>query len=192
MSSFPTNDFKFHQWSLYAQDSFKANRQLTLNYGLRFDHVGQWYGTSQGIQVWNPAAISKMSMGPVDLYSALHNTGLQWHHNTARYRCPAMTRRCSITNLASAWPTTCSELARRCCARVSPYSTTKFPPASERPRRRASGFVRIYNGGYHRDIRRSIAPLPLRRSPRESEPSTAMRVLFHRLAWPRMEQLSMA
>ena len=49
VSSFPTNDLKFHQWSLYAQDSFKANRQLTLNYGLRFDHVGQWYGTPQGI-----------------------------------------------------------------------------------------------------------------------------------------------
>ena len=55
ISSFPTNDLKFHQWSLYAQDSFKANRQLTLNYGLRFDHVGQWYGTPEGFQVWNPA-----------------------------------------------------------------------------------------------------------------------------------------
>ncbi len=55
VSSFPTNDLKFHQWSIYAQDSFKANRQLTLNYGLRFDHVGQWYGTPQGFQVWNPA-----------------------------------------------------------------------------------------------------------------------------------------
>ena len=55
VSAFPTNDLKFHQWSLYAQDSFKANRQLTLNYGLRFDHVGQWYGTPQGFQVWNPA-----------------------------------------------------------------------------------------------------------------------------------------
>ena len=64
VSSFPTNDLKFHQWSIYAQDSYKANRQLTLNYGLRFDHVGQWYGTPQGFQVWNPATVmSTVPMG---------------------------------------------------------------------------------------------------------------------------------
>ena len=72
VSSFPTNDLKFHQWSIYAQDSFKANRQLTLNYGLRFDHVGQWYGTPQGFQVWNPSSYVN---GP----GAPANTGLLWH-----------------------------------------------------------------------------------------------------------------
>jgi hypothetical protein len=72
VSSFPTNDLKFHQWSIYAQDSFKANRQLTLNYGLRFDHVGQWYGTPQGFQVWNPGSYVN---GP----GAPANTGLLWH-----------------------------------------------------------------------------------------------------------------
>ena len=83
VSSFPTNDLKFHQWSLYAQDSFKANRQLTLNYGLRFDHVGQWYGTPQGFQVWNPAVYSQNVYGPTGLVSsAPNNTGLQWHQNT--------------------------------------------------------------------------------------------------------------
>ena len=80
VSSFPTNDLKFHQWSLYAQDSFKANRQLTLNYGLRFDHVGQWYGTPQGFQVWDPALISNMSTDPLELVTAAPiNTGLLWH-----------------------------------------------------------------------------------------------------------------
>jgi hypothetical protein len=83
VSSFPTNDLKFHQWSLYAQDSFKANRQLTLNYGLRFDHVGQWYGTSQGFQVWNPQTYQQNSYGPSGLIQAApNNTGLQWHQNT--------------------------------------------------------------------------------------------------------------
>jgi Carboxypeptidase regulatory-like domain/TonB-dependent Receptor Plug Domain len=84
VSSFPTNDLKFHQWSLYAQDSFKANRQLTLNYGLRFDHVGQWYGTPQGFQVWNPAVYSQNVYGPTGLVAAApNNTGLQWHQNTS-------------------------------------------------------------------------------------------------------------
>jgi len=68
----PTNDLKFHQWSLYAQDSFKANRQLTLNYGLRFDHMGQWYGTPNGAAVWDPASYNNTAAAPA-------NTGLLYH-----------------------------------------------------------------------------------------------------------------
>jgi len=84
VSSFPTNDLKFHQWSIYAQDSFKANRQLTLNYGLRFDHVGQWYGTPQGFQVWNPAVYQQNVYGKTGLITpAPNNTGLQWHQNNS-------------------------------------------------------------------------------------------------------------
>jgi len=80
VSSFPTNDLKFHQWSLYAQDSFKANRQLTLSYGLRFDHVGQWYGTPQGFQTWNPSLYQQNVYGPSGLITAApNNTGLLWH-----------------------------------------------------------------------------------------------------------------
>jgi hypothetical protein len=84
VSSFPTNDLKFHQWSIYAQDSYKANRQLTLNYGLRFDHVGQWYGTPQGFQTWNPGNyvnnVFKGTPGDGSLDTAApDNTGLLWH-----------------------------------------------------------------------------------------------------------------
>jgi Carboxypeptidase regulatory-like domain/TonB-dependent Receptor Plug Domain len=68
----PTDDLKFHQWSLYAQDSFKANRQLTLNYGMRFDHVGQWYGAPNGAAVWDPASYDNTA-------AAGANTGLLWH-----------------------------------------------------------------------------------------------------------------
>lgn len=83
VSAFPTNDLKFHQWSIYAQDSFKANRQLTLNYGLRFDHVGQWYGTPEGFQVWDPASYVNGANGQpcpsVGGVSTCPNTGLLWH-----------------------------------------------------------------------------------------------------------------
>jgi hypothetical protein len=84
-STIPVNDLKFHQWSIYAQDSFKANRQLTLNYGLRFDHVGQWYGTSQGNQVWDPSTYVNGPNGlpcpadPTTGLSSCPNTGLVWH-----------------------------------------------------------------------------------------------------------------
>jgi hypothetical protein len=73
----PTQDIKFHQWSLYAQDSFKANRQLTLNYGLRFDHMGQWYGPANGMAVWDPASYNNSASAPA-------NTGLLFHSIDSR------------------------------------------------------------------------------------------------------------
>ena len=68
----PTFDIQFHQWSIYAQDSFKANHQLTLNYGLRFDHMGQWYGPPNGMAVWDPASYNNTASAPP-------NTGLLFH-----------------------------------------------------------------------------------------------------------------
>jgi hypothetical protein len=70
-SAVPVDDIKFHQWSVYGQDQFKANRQLTLNYGLRLDHVGQWSGVPNGIQVWNPASYTNDP--------TVHNPGLLFH-----------------------------------------------------------------------------------------------------------------
>ncbi|HTU36347.1 MAG TPA: TonB-dependent receptor [Candidatus Acidoferrum sp.] len=70
--TFPwVTDLKYHQWSIYAQDSFQASRQLTLNFGLRLDHMGQWYGPPNGMQVWNQAAFNTDPTAP--------NAGLLWH-----------------------------------------------------------------------------------------------------------------
>jgi len=80
-SQVPVDDVKFHQYSIYGQDQFKANRQLTLNYGLRLDHVGQWYGVKNGIQVWNPGGYNN---APATFDSNNNcvtncNTGLAYH-----------------------------------------------------------------------------------------------------------------
>jgi len=87
-STDPTSQIGFHQWSMYAQDSWKVNKQLTLNYGLRFDHEGQWSGgvangnfwlggpgnNNVGWQVWDPASFVNAAPG-----TAPANTGLKWH-----------------------------------------------------------------------------------------------------------------
>jgi hypothetical protein len=70
-SSVPNTDQQWHQWSIWAQDSWKINRKITLNYGLRLDHMGQWYDQA-GSQVWDPATFSNVPNGPA-------NTGIEWH-----------------------------------------------------------------------------------------------------------------
>jgi hypothetical protein len=65
-------DLLWHQWSLWAQDSWKATRKLTLNLGLRADHMGQWYDKLGGTQVWDAATYDNGS-------SPAPNTGLKWN-----------------------------------------------------------------------------------------------------------------
>lgn len=70
-SKFATD--QFHQISAYAQDSWKIGRKLTLNYGVRFDHIGQYYDpNSPGMWVWNQALYSNAPNAPA-------NTGLENH-----------------------------------------------------------------------------------------------------------------
>jgi hypothetical protein len=68
----PVPDILWHQWSLWAQDSWKASRKLTLNIGLRADHIGQWYDKIGGTQVWDPASYDNSAAPPP-------NTGLLWN-----------------------------------------------------------------------------------------------------------------
>ena len=65
-------DIKWHQWSIWAQDSWKATRKLTVNLGLRADHEGQWYDKLGGTQVWDPASYVNTPNPPA-------NTGLLWN-----------------------------------------------------------------------------------------------------------------
>ncbi len=69
----PVANFYYHQYSFYANDQWKATRRLTLTYGLRFDHMGQWDPVgSNGLAVWDPALYNPTS-------SAGPFTGLTWH-----------------------------------------------------------------------------------------------------------------
>jgi Carboxypeptidase regulatory-like domain len=66
-------NMKFSQYSLYAQDQWRVRRRLTLTYGVRMEHLGQWYPTNgPGIAVWNPAAYNNTAQAGAW-------TGLLWH-----------------------------------------------------------------------------------------------------------------
>jgi hypothetical protein len=83
-SSIPVLTLKYHQWSIYAQDSWQMTKQLTINAGLRFDHVGQWYGPQPGLQVWNgPTNLSQGLVGGSYTVNAFtgtpNNEGIEWH-----------------------------------------------------------------------------------------------------------------
>lgn len=51
MANMQANRFDF-----FAQDAWKAAPRLTLNYGLRVDHIGWWYDRQGRIAIFNPAA----------------------------------------------------------------------------------------------------------------------------------------
>ena len=65
----------YNEHAFYAQDSWKTTRRLTLSFGVRFEHEGQWYPTNenQGIMVWNP----NNSVQPYGGSAAL--AGFEWH-----------------------------------------------------------------------------------------------------------------
>lgn len=72
-SAVPVYNMFYNEYALYAQDQWQINPRLTLNYGVRFDHEGQWYWKdSPGLAVWNPASYDNGSKPAAW-------TGLTWH-----------------------------------------------------------------------------------------------------------------
>ncbi len=74
-SSAPVHDRAFHEWAIYGQDQWRTTRKLTLNFGVRLDHDGQWYPVSgPGLAVFDPTSYNNTASAP-------SWTGAKWHQN---------------------------------------------------------------------------------------------------------------
>ena len=59
--------FRYTTAEGYATDSWKVSRRFTLDYGLRFSHLGPWVDTTgYGFAAWYPAAYNKDQGGSVN------------------------------------------------------------------------------------------------------------------------------
>lgn len=67
-------DMAYRTYSFYGMDDWKFNKRLTINVGLRFDHMGRWYErTGTGMAVWLPRLYED------DVNAKRSNPGVRWH-----------------------------------------------------------------------------------------------------------------
>jgi len=72
-----TPAFRYIAAEFYATDSWKISRRLTLDYGMRFSHLGPWSDTTgYGFAAWYPALYSAGTGGSVN---GATFPGIEWH-----------------------------------------------------------------------------------------------------------------
>jgi hypothetical protein len=64
-------DMALKRFDFYLQDTWKLNSRLTLNYGLRVDHLGWWYDRGGRIAIFNPSAWT--TTAPITAYSGMQS-----------------------------------------------------------------------------------------------------------------------
>jgi hypothetical protein len=73
-NTIPIDNVRYHETAFFAQDQWKMTRRLTLNFGMRFTHEGQWFPSGKngaaGLAVWNQSSYDANAIGL---------TGFQWH-----------------------------------------------------------------------------------------------------------------
>src|SRR5579884_935137 len=72
-----TDNVRYNEISFYDQDKWQIHPRVTLSYGVRFEHEGQWApaNENQGIMVWDP----NNSVQPYSKSSTNPLAGFVWH-----------------------------------------------------------------------------------------------------------------
>jgi hypothetical protein len=69
----PLHNEGYKTYEFYLQDSWKVVPRLTLDYGLRVQHLGNWYDRmGKGFAVWDPASYNPAEVDPTKF------TGVKW------------------------------------------------------------------------------------------------------------------
>jgi len=72
------NDISYNTYEFFAQDSWKATKRLTVNYGMRFTHFTPWVDDENfGYSIFNPSLYSSANNGACA--SAPTFCGFAWH-----------------------------------------------------------------------------------------------------------------
>ncbi len=70
----PIQDFAYMSTAAFVNDSWKATRRLTLDLGMRFEHVGHWYDRNHtGVAVFYPLRVQS------DFDGGKYAPGFYWH-----------------------------------------------------------------------------------------------------------------
>jgi hypothetical protein len=73
-NSSPLSDVAFQEIALYANDQIKVNKQLSIEVGARFEHIGWWYDRDGvGLAVFYPNRVLP------DFYAGKYAPGFYWH-----------------------------------------------------------------------------------------------------------------
>lgn len=67
----PTGYFRYNQLEFYVQDTWKATRQLTLDYGMRFAWIPPQYDAKNQVALFNPAAYDPTQAVTIDYTTGL-------------------------------------------------------------------------------------------------------------------------